>query len=341
MAVPIWKDYYVTLSTSSSIYYRIQVVGDSTTTIYQGKAFKRPGQSDITVRINEVCADFLSHILPTMEHVEFSRMAAPTFLVQTSSSGTGSWTTKDTIQFLNDWSYDYDYDPATMGLSFPINGKFDRRQPLVWTGYEVSTITATIYLKNGTTYNIYLPVEISNDFNADFNADFARSVRAAGSGTAVFYPSEWGDYDKIVIQGITFEIVDTCSRYALYYMNAYGGWDSYIIEGNTLEADNLTRYTREVEYDNRNITNRGKMNYVNEVVKTYTFHTGWLTDDQASRMHHLLNSPDVYMYDIAREQMIPVVLLGNTTEYKTYKNQGNRMVNYTIQAEVAQSMVRR
>jgi len=342
MAVPIWKDYFVTVGTGSSIFYRIQVVGDTTTTIYQGKAYKKPGATSIQVRINEVCADYLQYVLPTLSQAEFTDLSLPvSFKVQTSSSGTGSWTDKETVQFLNDWSYDYDYDATTMGMAFPINGHFDPRMPLVWTGLNVSTIQATIYKANGTTSNVYIPIEISDDFNSDFNNDFSHSVRAAGSGTAVFYTSAWGDVTKVVINGTTYEAVTTCGQYALYYVNAYGGWDAFLIEGNTLEADNLNRFTREVEYDNRDIQNRGKHNYVNELTRTYTFHTGWLTDDQASRMHHLLNSPDVYMYDIAKGQMIPVVLTNNTTEYKTYKNQGNRMVNYTIQAEVAQSMVRR
>ena len=342
MAVPIWKDYFVTLSTSSSIYYRIQLVGDSTTTIYQGKAFKRPGQSDITVRINEVCADYLTHILPNLIHRNFSFLDQPvTFKVQTSSSGSGSWTDKDTVAFLNDWSYDYDYDAATMGMSFPINGRMDARMPFIWTGIDQDSIQVDLQMRDGTVIPVWIPAAISDDFNNDFNNDFAQSVRSPYSGTAVFYASSWGDVERVTINGTAFDVVTECGRYALYYVNAYGGWDAFLIEGNDLQADNLTRYTREVEYDNRNITNRGKMNYVNEMVKTYTFHTGWLTGDQASRMHHLLNSPDVYMYDIAREQMIPVILTNNTTEYKTFSNQGNRLVNYTIQAEVAQSMVRR
>ena len=342
MAVPIWKDYLVTLGANvaaDSIQYRI-ALNDTSEVIYQGKAFKRPGNTDIYVRINDICADYMQYVLPTLSQAEFTRLNLPlSFKVQAYVSN--AWTLKDTVAFLNDWSYDYEYDAATMGMAFPINGHFDPRMPLVWTGLNVSTIRATIYKANGTTSNVYVPIAISNDFNSDFNNDFSHSVRSAGSGSAVFFTSAWGDVTRVVINGINYEAVTTCGQYALYYVNAYGGWDAFLIEGNTLEADNLTRYTREVEYDNRNIQNRGKENYVNEVAKTFTFHSGWLTDDQASRMHHLLNSPDVFLYDIAREEMIPVVLLGNTSEYKTFKNQGNRLVNYTIQAEVAQSRVRR
>ena len=145
----------------------------------------------------------------------------------------------------------------------------------------------------------------------------------------------------MTIGNSTFKVVTECAEYALYYVNAYGGWDCLLIEGNTLEADTLTRYTREIVYDNNDIQNRGVQNYVNEITKGFTFQTGLLKDDQGKRMHHLINSTDVYLYDIANGQMIPVNVSVNTCEYKTFKNQGNRFAQYTIQVEVAQNRIRR
>lgn len=340
MAVPIWKDAFVTLGTGDSILYRV-ILSDTSEVIYSGKAYKRPGETNITARVNDICADYMVNVLPYLSQAEFTRINLPvTFLVQTSSDGS-AWTTQSTLQFINDWSYDYGYDPATMGMSFPINGRIDSRMPIVWTGLNVSQVTVTVYETNGSSYQVIIPVEISNDFNADFNSDFSRSVRSAGSGTAVFYPTAWVNVDRIVIGNSTFKVVTSCARYAIYYVNAYGGWDSFLIEGNSLEADTLKRYTREVVYDNRDIQNRGIHNYVNEVTKGFTFHTGWLLHDQGERMHHLINSTDVYMYDIASQEMIPVTIPTTTCEYKTFKNQGNRLVNYAIQVEVAQNRIRR
>lgn len=339
MAVPIWKDYFVTLGTGNSIQYRI-ILSDTNDVIYSGKAFLKPGETSLTARINDICADYLQNVLPGLSQAEFSALNMPvTFAVQTLSGST--WTTIETIQFLNDWSYDYDYDAATMGMSFPINGHIDSRMPIVWTGLNVSSITTRIYHTDGTYSEVIIPVAISNDFNGDFNADFARSVRSAGSGTAVFLISSFDDVDRVVIGNSVFPVVTDCARYALYYVNAYGGWDAFLIEGNTLEADTLKRYTREMVYDNRDIENRGIQNYVNEITKGFTFHTGWLLRDQGERMFNLINSTEVYLYDIAKEEMIPVTLPMTTCEYKTYKNQGRQLVNYTIQVEVAQNRIRR
>lgn len=339
-AVPIWKDRYVTLGTGSSILYRI-VLSDTSDVIYAGKAYRRPGDTNITARINDICADYLVNTLPALSETEFTRISLPvSFKVQTSGNGT-TWTDKATVQFINDWSYDYGHNPATMGMSFPINGHFDTRMPLVWTGLDVSEVTATIRYRDGSSSVVIIPVEISDDFNADFNSDFSRSVRSAGSGTAVFLPSSWSNVDTVTVGGSVFKAVTSCASYALYYVNAYGGWDSFLIEGNDMETDTLTRHTREVAYDNRDIMNRGRDNYVNEIAKGFTFHTGWLLDGQGKRMHHLINSTDVYLYDIAAGQMIPVTIPDTTCEYKTYKNQGNRLVNYAIRVEIAQNRIRR
>lgn len=340
MATPIWKDYYVNLGNDDTYQFRV-VLSDTSEVIYMGKAYRRPDATYNSVRINDICADYFENVLPTLSEAEFSLLTLPlSYDVEVYSSG--SWSQVDSVEFLNDWSYNYDYDPDMMGMAFPINSRIDGRMPIVWTGLDVSQVTATITFEDGTTASVIIPVEISGDFNSDFNSDFARYARTSGSGTAVFYPSALGDdIASVTMNGVTYNVVTECAAYALYYVNAHGGWDCYLIEGNTLESDTLTRYTREVEYDNRDIQNRSVANYVNEVTKSYTFHTGWLSDDEASRMHHLVNSTEVFMYDIANDEMIPVVVSDKSLEYKTYKNQGNKLVNYTIKVDEAHHRIRR
>lgn len=337
MANPIWKDFYVNLGAADSVQFRILVDDD---VIYTGKAVKRPGKANNEIRINDICADYLEHMFPALSQTTFTGSNQPlTFVIQTLS-GT-SWSTKASVQFDNNWSYDHDYNPATMGMSFPVNGHVDIRQWVVFTAYNASTITATIKLSDGGSFDVLIPVAISDDFNADFNNDFSQSVRSTQTGTAVFDLSEWGDVESLTIENKVFKVVNGCSRYALYYVNAYGGWDSLLIEGNHSEVDNLTRHTRETEYDNRSIQNRGVHNYVNEIVKTMTLHTSWLSDDESSRMHHLLNSTNVFLCDISTGDMMPVILTDTRTDYKTYKGNGGRLVNYTINVTIAQERIRR
>lgn len=342
MANPIWKDYFVTLGTgASSFLFRILADdGTNQSIIYTGRAYQKPGESSIQIRINDICADFLRNKFPNLIDRDFTGNGSPvSFHVESYVSN--SWVEKDEVEFTNDWSYDYDFNVDTMGLSFPVNGRIDLRQWVMYSSQNESMLTATITLKDGSSFNIYIPVQISADFNNDFNEDFATMLRNTQPGTAVFDLSQWGDVQSISIGNTTYEVVTDCGEWALYYVNAYGGWDTFLIENLVSMRDELTRFTKASVYDNRDSSNRGVTNYLNELSRIYTINTSWLTDAQSERMHHLLNSTEVYLCNINTGMMMPVVLNNTTTEYKTFKTNGHRMVNYTFEATLAQERIRR
>lgn len=328
MASPIWKDYYVRLGTNDSCEFRILCQGK---VIYQGKAWKRPGQSILDVRINDICADYIN----TIPHDNTERIV---FSVEIPFEG--DWENIDEVSFENDWSYEYDYNPATMGVSNPINGKIDRNQWIVFTAYHALTIAVRINYKDGRSQEVFVPTDMDAAFDRNLNAAFADAIRKTYTGTAVFNLSAWDNVESVTIGNKVFNVVNNCNRYALFYVNAYGGWDSLLIEGNHSVTDNLVRHTREIECDNR-VLCRSTENYVNEISKTMTLHTSWLSDEESSKMHHLLNSTNVFLGDIVTGQMIPVILTNTTTEYKTYKGNGGRLVNYTINVTIAQERRRR
>ena len=332
MANSIWKDYYVNLGTAESIIYRIKV-GD--TTIYTGNSHLRPGQTENIIRINDICADYLSQATADTYPVTFTI----DLLLKTAQDEPADWEYFTEVQFINDWSYDESYNPETQGMSFPIINRIHKSQWFIYTSYDATSLTATITRLNGSSIEFPIPVKVSSSLPQD--TDFTRDVMSAGKGTAVTKQSIWGNIDQITINGTTWKMVYGCYKYALYYLNAYGGWDTLLIEGNTKVTDNLTRHTRDAEYDNTEIQNRGTRNYLNEISKTFTLHTSWLSDDEASRMHHLLNSPNVYLLDMETKEMMPVILTNTSTEYKTYKGNGGKLVNYTIEATLAQERIRR
>lgn len=344
MVHPIWKNYEVVFSSAQyilsdgSVEYNIAVDSHgAVVTIYAGKAWIRPGYSYPTISINDVCADWLTQTFPSLVD-GFSRDEMPVeFLVSAYSTTTGGYKEVARVRFINDWSYDETHVAEEDGLASPINGHIDLRQWLLWTGLDVATAEAKVTLEDGSTFSAFIPVEISADFNEDYNADFAKSVKSAGSGTAVFSPSQWGKVKKVVVNGVRYDVVDTCARYVLYYLNAFGGWDSLLIEGATSEQDSLKRHTmnKSGSYD------RQKSNYLNEIEKRLTMRTSWLSDEQSLRMHHLLNSTEVYLHDLDKNEILPVVLDGTSTPYKTFRGEGGKLVNYTIEATIAQSRRRR
>ena len=210
----------------------------------------------------------------------------------------------------------------------------------MWTDFTKEIVDVAITLADGKTFTKYIPMSCLADFNADFNLDFSKTSGRVSS-TAMVDLSQFGDVVAARIGSTSFKVVNKCNRYALYYVNAFGGWDSLLIEGNHSETDSLVRHERVVEYDNRDSSNRGRVNFANEIQKGMTLHTSWLLGDEASRMHHLLNATEVYLYDLEKRQMMPVVLTNTTTEYKTFKGNGRQLVNYAIEVAFANDRIRR
>lgn len=316
-AIPIWKDKTVSLGTSS-VNFRIMKMDDSSV-IYTGKAYLAPGAASVPIRINDICADYLVNALPTMTDRTFTELIKPSFKVQKKPSS--SWTDVETVEFYNDWSYDYSFSSSV--LSRPINGKVDARMFILTTKLATTSVSATFRNTSGTATTRTATVSGTKDGTAAFKVD------------AISNPA------SVTVNGFTYKVVTECARYALYYVNAYGGWDQFLIEGNEMEVDSLERWLHEQIYDNTSITRRGTVNYVSEVTKSWTLNSGVLYDDEAARMHHLLNSCMVYLCDIATGDFIPVTVSSNTTEYKTYRNQGRRMFTYQFTVTLAQNRIRR
>lgn len=315
--ISIWKDYYVQLGYDEKVSYRINCNGDIA---YQGIAHRRPGASTIPIKINDICAGYFGkRVIPADKTPTL--VPVVDFSVQIWEGASLETIDEDTI--VADWSYDRKFNNFGM-YSFPINGHVCKGMPIVFTKYADYT-SLFIHLGKGNSVIDNEDIELPSDMQL-YDLSYT--------------PTTYIEYDWAEIEGNRYTFVNNCHRYALYYVNAYGGWDFLLIEGNHKEQDSLIRHTRETEYDNRSISNRGRINYVNEISKSITLHTSWLSDEQSSRMHHLLNSTEVLLFDIESKEMIPVILKNTTTEYMSYKSNGGKLVNYTLEVEYANGMTR-
>lgn len=334
MALPIWKDFIYPLNVESGVTSKLFSITVSQSTVYQGIAHIKPGETTPLVKVNDVLAGMMPRGLTFLGMTDTPVI---NFAVLYPYNGLP-------VSYANtmyaDWSYDPDHTPTTQGMNFPI---CDILLPGQWvpgtcTGNEVEYEV----LQRGT----------DGDFNLDFNSDFlvySDTHLVDDRDNVPFLKTEWlnlRDYPtavKVTIwdegsdKCLTYRVGGGCKQYALYYVNAYGGWDTLAVLGNTKVRDTLKHYTTEQVYSNRQTHNRGKVNYVNEVTRAFTFNTHPLNEDQASRMHHLLNSPHVYLHDVLTDHVYPIVLTGNTTEH----SKGPGLHSYTIEAELAQTRIRR
>lgn len=317
MFYPISYEQKVDLGNVNKATFRITADG---VVIYQGVAHRRPNEKSLVVTINDVCADYVSTTMPSWENIVVES-ETPTIAVQVLNGDT--WEDKKRLQFFNDWTYKFD---GTFGkLSKPINGHIRKDMPIVVSvGSPQSKIN--VYYTRKVNITPIPSVEIAN-------------IPSVVANHWIYLPDILPEYAmadlvSVSVGTASYSVVDSCSKYALFYTNALGGWDTFLIEGNYKEVDNLERHTRTLQ-------DEGRRNYANDIRKTFTFHTTWLTDDEASRMHHLLNSTDVYLYNHEMMDVTPVTIKNTSTEYKTFKNNGGKLVNYVIEVEFSKDKIRR
>ena len=85
MAVPIWKDKIIDLG-FPSVQFRIYD-WDNSVSLYDGVAHAKPGEQTAKVRINDICADYLENILPTLGNGDVTGIAMKRFGVQVKFPG--------------------------------------------------------------------------------------------------------------------------------------------------------------------------------------------------------------------------------------------------------------
>lgn len=314
MPAPIWKDYDVSFGNVSEADYTIW---NGATLIFSGHAVRRPEEAQLTVRINDVCADFLAHTLPGVG----SRAAVNDPCMKTFTVKDSGGSTVGSVDFISDWSYDPDH--VVTALAAPVNRRVSAAQALVASVASSSAVAVVFTYTNGTTGSA--------------------SVTSAGGPVQVVSIPLAGisDLAKVTVNGIVYDVVPACARHALMYVNAFGGWDTLLFEGRDALADNYDRHVMQSRYNNAVRSERGTHEYVNEVTRRWTLRTGWLRDGQAARMHHVLGSPHVWLYDIEAGDLQPVVITDTQCEYKTYRGNGGKLTGYTVSVELAQYMARR
>jgi hypothetical protein len=318
---PIWKDTGVSIPSGNL--YRISGGQDEFGNgglFFQGKAVSPTGSGNVTIYWNKICAARMKYGAPTPFSTGLSQCCQPQNFVIAKSTNGSSWTNVSSDTFLPDWSYKT--TPGNIKTA-RVNDHFHPMMVLFLT--SSSQVSVNLFINRG-----------SGNVNVT-----SVSIPATG-GTAVFnLQSATPPFQSAGISTYVWATLRDCAKYALYYRNAYGGWDSLLIEGNVTESTEPTRWCRKIYYAANNSTPlpRQDNNYVSEILRRWSCETGWMTDDESSRMWHLLESTDVWIHDFANDEILPVVLDGSY-QFKDYRNNGRKMVKYTIDCHLATEKIR-
>ena len=335
---PIWKDYDAALTPDSNgrAQFSISVNG---AVVYTGEATAY-GSETCKVRVNDIVADYLTNcvpLAPVMDDVLQEWTDTQCGVLADVLIRNLSVADVISIEVKMDWSY----EDVGYKLSDPINGRIDPRMPLIWTAYAEEPDT-DIVLECYTKTGDFLYEDYNNDYSGANVHDSLLINVDAGAHNIYLYAADLLGYQWMVREdGQVFKVVSPCHRYALYYTNEYGGVDFLLMEGNCTMQDTLTRSTIKGVYNNATPYTRGKTEYLNEQVRNYTLKTGLLTEAESLKMHHLIGSTCVYLWDNLEQVMRPVVITNTTQEHKTYKGEGRSLIQYTINAELTRDRQRR
>ena len=320
---PIWKTTVVEVGGMPYVDYTVSTDGF---VVYSGRGYQMPGEEKISFELNEIVRDYVDNYLWWRPGYQTPSGWQRTFIVNMSNGSGGEYV------FTKDWSYKERYyaSSSLLSLNEPIINEIPGGcyvPVCVFSPQRVGDISFVYTDTQGIGHLAY-------GAHLD-NPRQARYLFTAAPGYK--YGFEGGGVSKRDI----YKGVEACNtKYVLYYENAYGGIDALPIEGNTTASDKITAYTtkNQVRVPSSSFSNR---RYLNEIQKTWELRTGYLSDLQASRMHHLIESTMVYLYDIAADEIYPVVIDENSLTYKTYKNQERKFFNYTFKVRESQDKIRK
>lgn len=330
---PVWQDVYYTNTDMQQLTYDIY---DGDNIIYSGRSIAEPNMGSINFTINGICSSYLNSHLP--EGFKEGYFALNDYSKQFDIKGNNInnvYTTLGSYKLHNSYAYEptpkiFLCDPIKRNSKNEYRFEIDRRQYFITSifnssnkniSFEYFTIgdkttnQFTAIVDNTTQYLI-----IDRENFQDDKVKFLRILSSEGE--------------------VVFSVVDTCYEYCLYYCNAYGGWDSLLIKGNAVKKDKIgsNYYTKSF---NNNTTEFEKNKYLNTINTEYQLYTDWFTDDEQSRLHHLLESTEVYLHNLNTDKIEPVNITNTQCEYKTFTNNGKKKFYNTINVEVAQTKIRK
>ena len=311
---PIWKTTVVEVAGQGYVDYTVSTEGD---VIYSGRAYQMPGDENIEFELNEIVRDYVDNYLWWREGYQTPSGWQRTFTIELGNGGGGDYI------FTKDWSY--------QELGYSTNSFICLNEPII------NEIPAGCYVP----VCVFSPQKAGNtSFTRNGTSVYTANLNNPRQARYLFVSAPGYKYGYTGDNNVYKGAADCKTRYVLYYENAYGGIDAMPVQGNATLTDKITAYTTKnaVRVPSTSFSYR---RYLNEIQKTWEFRTGYLSDEQASRMHHLIESTMVYVYDIETDTLYPVVIDETSLTYKTYKNQGRKFFNYSFKVRESQDKIRK
>lgn len=328
---PIWKDFIIKgrNTQSDTLSYRLEF-GDND--VYEGSVVIRDNEYEF--KINDIISDKLNNHDIVFEEKKGNHLKNSKGLLDVtiylSFNNFSTVSNYGTFTFIYDWSYGDD-SISDLFRTDTIQDFIDPRQYFVFTVYN----DTTYYYNAVSGGSIIFYVQQDND---NFqNLIYDMSIAPVSKPWPYF---EFGESYR-------WEVKQTCKDYCLYYINEKGGWCWLLVEGSATKSIAYTRDTYEENYYNATDTytalpaNTGVRNYNTVKQESWKLNTGYLTDIQSEKMQQFFSSNQVYLHDLNKNIIYPVMIDNKSIDVKTFKNQGRQMFNYTMNVKACNKKLRK
>ena len=332
--LPIYTPITATLTQDG--HFRVLVNGAN---VFQGYAAANPSDGSRKVTINDIVAPFLFTALPQAVGTQVdARLSVAVKVVEnTAYPAPGGWTI-DTLSedVVYDWSYGRSVPFGTLNCPMdehpegaPLFAAFRGTGLQPTPGdYDIAYFRTLEVHADGTAPMITNTdcATLSPRYNIVINRNAAPSDPSVGLRLD-YIDANIDSYSKSVR-------LAKCQVYALCYANAFGGWDWLCLKGAVKRRDSITR---------REFTTLAgeRRNYLNEMQPSWECHTGLLSDHDLAQMWQVLESRQVYLYDVMAGTYTPVLITNSECDYRTNKTNPGNGTDYVLTLEQATQEVRR
>lgn len=309
MNLSTWMDYNYTATGLTELEYSIYEGHTENYTwvndrlIYTGKAVARPDEGFISINISPIVQNYLNSELPDVAF-NYDDFNTGTMNMPNSIKRFALYDSKgnqlDTFKYINCWDYETRFE------SFETDNSYSLSVPA----------------NSHSVYGMY-------DFSTSYYKTNGGEVKTTISDATNRGESPSGDTPSV-------NTSDRCGNGALYYSNAKGGWDSFLIEGNIKKSDAFEKYTINQKWYTGTL-NSGTRTLVNTVTESWVLMTHLLTDNEMKIIAaNLFGSNNIYFHDLVSDKIYPVKITDTKVEYKTRKNNKNKVYYATINIESTQ-----
>lgn len=331
----VWRDVEFTYSGSgtsaSFIDYKINVNGDD---VFFGRCYRMSSAADFTFNVNKIVQQYCT--TPSLPSACTGYLNVSALTASSTTAGMPVWTDKGPTPYVKVYVKDGDNWPVNFNANyyFMYDYDYEYQEHNTWFDYQDGHgggphVSATSVLENPIC-PFWLYGQLNFNTSVD-NASVGGWAYHANAGIRTYETVNPDFWDRF-----------RCGRYALIYVNLRGGIDTFPILGTVIKKENHTRYSMDRSFNNINRSQFEKDNYASTVATSYELNTHYLTDEESYNLaRNLLGSNKVYLQDIERQFVCPVVITDSNVTYQTYQTNGKRLSQYIINVTESQSKIRR